>query len=63
MREVTGQWESKLVSMGDAIAIPPGTRHAITNVGESPLRLLCCCAPGYEHTDTVLIEEKLESSK
>lgn len=63
MREATSPWESKLVSVGDAIAIPPGTRHAITNVGEVPLRLLCCCAPGYEHTDTVLIEEKLESSK
>lgn len=44
------------VGPGDAIAIPPGTPHMITNTGEIPLRLLCCCAPGYEHEDTVLIE-------
>jgi len=28
----------------------------IWNIGTEPLRLLCCCAPGYEHTDTILTE-------
>ena len=41
---------------GDAIAIPPGQAHKLWNTGDEPLRLLCCCAPGYEHDDTVLIE-------
>lgn len=41
---------------GDAIAIPPGTVHQITNTGEAPLVFLCCCAPGYEHEDTVIVE-------
>lgn len=41
---------------GDAIAIPPGAPHQIRNVGESELRFLCCCAPAYEHADTVLLE-------
>jgi mannose-6-phosphate isomerase-like protein (cupin superfamily) len=25
------------------------------NTGNEPLRLLCCCAPGYEHEDTVIV--------
>ena len=48
--------EKRLVGPGDAIAIPPGAIHELTNVGGSILRLLCCCAPGYEHDDTVLVE-------
>jgi len=46
--------ESRPVGPGDAIAIPPGARHQITNIGQQTLRFLCCCAPGYEHEDTVL---------
>jgi mannose-6-phosphate isomerase-like protein (cupin superfamily) len=45
------------VAPGDAIAIPPGARHQITNIGEQTLRFLCCCAPGYEHDDTVMVED------
>jgi mannose-6-phosphate isomerase-like protein (cupin superfamily) len=45
------------VAPGDAIAIPPGQVHHITNTGDKPLVFLCCCAPAYEHTDTVLVEE------
>ncbi len=44
------------VGPGDAIAIPPGEVHQITNTGPSVLRFLCCCAPGYEHEDTILHE-------
>ena len=43
------------VGPGDAIAIPPGEVHTITNSGEVTLKFLCCCAPGYEHEDTVLV--------
>ncbi len=46
--------ETAAVGPGDAIAIPPGTPHQITNTGAGVLRFLCCCAPGYEHEDTVL---------
>jgi mannose-6-phosphate isomerase-like protein (cupin superfamily) len=45
------------VASGDAIAIPPGQVHHITNTGDKPLVFLCCCATAYEHTDTVLVEE------
>lgn len=44
------------VGPGDAIAIPPGARHQITNTGSEVLRLLCCCAPPYEHDDTILLD-------
>lgn len=44
------------VGPGDAIAIPPGQKHKLWNTGEEPLRLLCCCAPAYEHADTILTE-------
>jgi mannose-6-phosphate isomerase-like protein (cupin superfamily) len=42
------------VGPGDAIAIPPGESHQISNIGPHTLKFLCCCAPGYEHEDTVL---------
>lgn len=48
--------ELRPVMPGDAIAIPPGKRHKLWNTGTEPLRLLCCCAPPYEHGDTYLIE-------
>ena len=53
--------ESRLVSPGDAIAIPPGSTHQITNTGGDELVFLCCCAPGYEHDDTVLVESMPEA--
>ncbi|HEX7378095.1 MAG TPA: cupin domain-containing protein [Pirellulales bacterium] len=47
--------ETRAVGPGDAIAIPPGAEHQITNCGADVLTFLCCCAPGYEHADTVLL--------
>ena len=48
--------ETRDVRAGDAIAIPPGQRHKLWNTGAETLRLLCCCAPAYEHDDTVITE-------
>jgi mannose-6-phosphate isomerase-like protein (cupin superfamily) len=50
--------ELRDVKPGDAIAIPPGKKHKIWNTGAETLHLLCCCAPGYEHGDTVITEEQ-----
>lgn len=47
--------ESRDVGPGDAIAIPPGAPHTIQNTGDDVLKFLCCCAPAYEHADTVLL--------
>jgi mannose-6-phosphate isomerase-like protein (cupin superfamily) len=44
------------VRSGDAIAIPPGRKHKIWNTGSETLCLLCCCAPAYEHSDTIITE-------
>ena len=48
--------ELRPVMAGDAIAILPGQRHKLWNTGPETLRLLCCCAPAYEHSDTILSE-------
>ncbi|KAB2658610.1 MAG: cupin domain-containing protein [Verrucomicrobia bacterium] len=48
--------EERDVRPGDAIAIPPGSRHKLWNTGGETLRLLCCCAPAYEHGDTIITE-------
>ena len=47
---------SRDVRAGDAIAIPPGHKHKLWNTGAETLRLLCCCAPAYEHGDTIITE-------
>lgn len=47
--------ETHDVGPGDAIAIPPGAVHTIATTSAVALRFLCCCAPGYEHSDTVLV--------
>jgi mannose-6-phosphate isomerase-like protein (cupin superfamily) len=57
-RMTVGQ-ETAEVGPGDAVAIPPGARHQMVNIGDVTMRFLCCCAPGYEHEDTVL--ENIES--
>jgi mannose-6-phosphate isomerase-like protein (cupin superfamily) len=43
------------VHAGDTVCIPPGTPHCVENTGESPLRILCACAPAYSHDDTELL--------
>jgi mannose-6-phosphate isomerase-like protein (cupin superfamily) len=48
--------ETREVKAGDAIAILPGRKHKLWNTGNEALRLLCCCAPAYEHDDTVITE-------
>jgi mannose-6-phosphate isomerase-like protein (cupin superfamily) len=54
--------EVRDVAAGDAIAIPPGRKHKLWNTGPATLRLLCCCAPGYEHTDTFVTEPALPNT-
>lgn len=48
--------EYRNIGQFDAVAIPPGMRHTISNTGKVPLVFLCCCAPGYEHDDTVMVD-------
>lgn len=48
--------EERETGVGDAIAIPPGQKHKLWNTGDTPLVLLCCCSPCYEHADTIMTE-------
>jgi mannose-6-phosphate isomerase-like protein (cupin superfamily) len=52
---ISVEGERREVGPGDAILIPPGTRHTIRNIGREPLVFLCCCAPPYSDEDTVLV--------
>jgi len=44
------------VKTGDAIAIPHGKKQKLWNRGRDTLKLLCCCSPSYEHSDTFITE-------
>ncbi|HZL88160.1 MAG TPA: cupin domain-containing protein [Pirellulaceae bacterium] len=48
--------QERLVGPGDAVAIPPGSVHTIVNAGSETLKFLCCCAPAYEHDDTIFAD-------
>jgi mannose-6-phosphate isomerase-like protein (cupin superfamily) len=48
--EVDG--ETRRVSRGDAILIPPRAWHTLENDGTSELTILCMCSPPYSHEDT-----------
>ena len=43
------------VAVGDTICIAPGAPHCIENTGNTPLKILCACAPAYSHDDTELV--------
>jgi len=44
------------VVVGDSVCIPPGVAHKIRNTGTEELKILCSCAPAYDHADTELLE-------
>jgi mannose-6-phosphate isomerase-like protein (cupin superfamily) len=59
IREVAGIAtgdEERDVGPGDTVVIAPGVAHKLWCTGTEPLRLLCCCAPGYSDADTVITE-------
>ena len=43
------------IKSGDTICIHPGTPHRVENTDQSELKILCCCAPAYDHSDTKLL--------
>ena len=48
--------DEKEIGPGDGIAILPGKRHKIWNIGHSDLVFLCCCSPAYSDQDTIMVE-------
>lgn len=50
--------KTKPVRVGDAIAVPRGSIHFLSNEGnDAPLRFLAVCHPGFSEDDTYLIED------
>lgn len=49
--------EKFAIAVGDSILIAPGWAHCVENTGQTPLHILCCCAPAYAHTDTELLPQ------
>lgn len=43
--------ESRAVGAGDAVFIPRGHAHTLTNTGQTPLTLLLVCGPAYSYDD------------
>jgi mannose-6-phosphate isomerase-like protein (cupin superfamily) len=43
--------ETRAVGAGDAVYIPRGSTHALTNDGSEPLTLLLVCGPAYSYDD------------
>jgi mannose-6-phosphate isomerase-like protein (cupin superfamily) len=48
------------VNEGDTIAILPGQKHNLRNIGDCELKLLCNCSPAYSHKDTYIVGESTE---
>jgi mannose-6-phosphate isomerase-like protein (cupin superfamily) len=48
--------EKREIGPLDAVAIPPGSDHILTNTGAADMVFLCCCSPAYLHEDTVMTE-------
>jgi mannose-6-phosphate isomerase-like protein (cupin superfamily) len=45
------------IAVGDTVLISPGTPHCVEANGPSPLHILCCCSPAYQHDDTEILGE------
>jgi mannose-6-phosphate isomerase-like protein (cupin superfamily) len=45
--------ESREVGAGDAVFIPRGNSHTITNTGESDMKIILVCGPAHDFADHV----------
>ena len=45
------------VAAGDAVYVPRGHRHTLTNTGTEPIRLLLVCGPAFYYEDEVLADD------
>ena len=51
MGEMTVGDETRAVGAGDAIYIPTGQRHTLTNTGVEPMRIVLVCGPAFYFAD------------
>ncbi len=45
------------VEAGDTVCIRPGVCHSVVNTWYDSLKIFCCCAPPYSHSDTEILGE------
>src|SRR5204863_763971 len=45
--------ETREVGAGDAVYIPRGHRHTLTNTGIQPITLLVACGPAFSYEDEI----------
>jgi len=48
--------DEREVAAGDCVVIPPGAPHKLWADADTPLVLLCSCAPPYSDADTEILE-------
>jgi mannose-6-phosphate isomerase-like protein (cupin superfamily) len=46
--------EQREVAAGDAVYVPRGQRHTLSNTGAEPIKLLLVCGPAFFYEDEVL---------
>ena len=56
--EMTLGDSTRTIRSGDVILIPPGTRHAVTVTGSTPLRVISVQAPYFDGTDRVWLDAR-----
>lgn len=49
--EMTVGDETRAVGAGDAVYIPTGQRHTLTNTGAEPMRIVLVCGPAFYFAD------------
>jgi mannose-6-phosphate isomerase-like protein (cupin superfamily) len=49
--------ERQEVSAGDAVYIPPGSRHTLENTGTDEMRIVLVCGPAFSHEDEIFDEQ------
>jgi mannose-6-phosphate isomerase-like protein (cupin superfamily) len=47
-----------ILSPGDTVLVRPPEHHQIFNIGNRDLEFLCVCAPAWEPTNSVYLDEK-----
>lgn len=53
--------EERRIRAGDAVVIPPGEVHLLSNTGAADLVVACASSPPYLHDDTFLVEGSHDS--
>jgi quercetin dioxygenase-like cupin family protein len=59
--QVTFRGATMIVGAGETINVPANAPHAFTNVGDTPARMLCLCAPAGQDEFFLLVGQSVSS--